>query len=274
MDCLAEKESAISTINALTASRATGDRGASFQLFADLLRVLGADLRRSWPWLAVLSILMPITLTWFLSLVLGLTDPATLRFYLAGSLVLSTALGPMSYVLQRLAWSREVREFDYFATLPVPKLLVVLVLFVLGFVSSLPGAVAVLAAGVYGLGVAVDFNPLIPLVLALSSLTLCGVGALLGVWVKDGPTSSVVNQVMVVVVTFLAPVLIPAERLPTPMQWISHLLPPTYAASAVRSVLAGDVGPRLWLDIAILFAMAVGALLVVQRKLEWRGADD
>lgn len=248
--------------------------GLRIRQFLDLVFIFGSDLRRTWLWILILSAGMPVGLILFLRTLSPVYGREGLHFLVAGNLVLSVTYGPTVYVMSRLAWSRQRREFDYFATLPVPKVLVVLAFFLIGFLITFPGAIAVLAAGRLLLNVVVRLNLIIPIVLALSALALCAAGAFLGVWVKDGPTSNIVGNVMVIVTTFLAPVLVPRERLPWILQWTSYLLPQTYAARSLRKAVTGDFTSDMWWDVAILLMMAFVSLLFVHRKLEWRGSDD
>jgi ABC-2 type transport system permease protein len=73
-----------------------------------------------------------------------------------------------------------------------------------------------------------------------------------------------------VVLLMAAPVFIPIEALPWPLQLLGYALPPTYAADALRLVLVGTISTRFYLDIAMLLAMTVGGLAVLSRWLRWR----
>jgi ABC-2 type transport system permease protein len=55
--------------------------------------------------------------------------------------------------------------------------------------------------------------------------------------------------------------IVPTDQLPTPLEWLSWLLPLTYAIDAMAHV-ASEPTPdaRFWIDLAVIAAMAVGLL--------------
>jgi ABC-2 type transport system permease protein len=68
----------------------------------------------------------------------------------------------------------------------------------------------------------------------------------------------------------LSGLLVPREAMPSLLEWISWLLPLTYAYDALSRVTAGDVGGRLWLDVgvvlgSIVLALALGATTLRRR---------
>jgi ABC-2 type transport system permease protein len=68
----------------------------------------------------------------------------------------------------------------------------------------------------------------------------------------------------------LCGLLVPREQMPALLEWISWLLPLTYAYDALARVTTGDVGARLWLDVAvvlgaIVLALALGATTLRRR---------
>jgi ABC-2 type transport system permease protein len=69
---------------------------------------------------------------------------------------------------------------------------------------------------------------------------------------------------------FASPVLIPAEKLPMPLQWLAYLLPSTYAADGFRRALFGTPDMQLLIDVAVLTACALVSLVGVARGLPWR----
>ena len=99
---------------------------------------------------------------------------------------------------------------------------------------------------------------------------LSGLGALIGVLAPNQQVAGVITNLALVVVMFLSPVLAPASALPGVLQLTARLLPPTYAADALRQTLAGQVNAGVGLDLAVLLAFTVGSLYLVSAKLDWR----
>ncbi len=108
-------------------------------------------------------------------------------------------------------------------------------------------------------------------VVPLISLSLSGLGTLLGLIGRTPEEVSSLNMLTTFVLAGLGPVVIPAENLPPFMSMIGLLSPATYAASALRQVILGwpDRLP-LALDLAVLAALTVGLLWLVERRLDWR----
>ena len=136
---------------------------------------------------------------------------------------------------------------------------------------SLPATVATLFVGSLVLRLPLDISPWLIVVIPLISLSLSGLGALLGLLAFDPQQ---VNSLSLLVSLFLfgfGPVLIPPERLPAIINTLSVLSPATYAASALRQTILG-VPDRIPLavDMIVLGAVAIGLLIVVTRRLAWR----
>ncbi len=68
----------------------------------------------------------------------------------------------------------------------------------------------------------------------------------------------------------LAGLLIPRERMPDGLKAVSAVLPITYADDALAKVAADDSGPAFWLDITIIAASIVLALLLGATTLRRR----
>jgi hypothetical protein len=69
-----------------------------------------------------------------------------------------------------------------------------------------------------------------------------------------------------------APIFIPAEALPLPLRILAYLLPPTYAADALRQALSGTISMSFFVDLAVLLVLTFTGVGVVGRRLRWRVA--
>jgi ABC-2 type transport system permease protein len=68
----------------------------------------------------------------------------------------------------------------------------------------------------------------------------------------------------------LCGLLVPRESMPSLLEGISWFLPLTYAYDALERVTTGDIGGRLWLDVAVVvgaiaLALALGATTLRRR---------
>lgn len=135
---------------------------------------------------------------------------------------------------------------------------------------QIPGILVALVGGSLMYGFAMKPNPLLLLIIPLAALSLSGIGAALGLLSPNFQATNAFSQLILFVVMFAAPVLIPSEALPLPLQWFGLLLPPTYAADAIRRAVAGINDVRLAIDLAVLAGCAILSLVAVTRGLKWR----
>ncbi len=199
------------------------------------------------------------------------TRPGDLAYILAGNVVISLLFGNMGRVANRFAFLKDSGALDYYATLLVKRPALVLAVVVAFLIMALPGLLAALTVGTVWLGVPIRPHLLLlPLALILGSISLSVLGALVGVYGRTPEAASLTINVLTLGLTVLSPVLIPLDRLPPLLQYTSRLLPTTYAAEAVRSALVSQIDGRFWLDLAILAAFCILALVLVNRRLDWR----
>lgn len=79
-----------------------------------------------------------------------------------------------------------------------------------------------------------------------------------------------VSNLVLFAVLLAAPVMIPVSSLPLPLQALGYLMPPTYAADALRRALTGQIDARFYADIGVLVAVTAGSLRWISSKLSWR----
>jgi ABC-2 type transport system permease protein len=135
---------------------------------------------------------------------------------------------------------------------------------------TLPGTIVLLFLGMVFFHLWLVPNPLIVPIMLISPLSLAGLGAMIGVLSPNQQVSGVIANLTMVIVMYLSPVYAPMSKLPGLLQVTSHLLPPTYAADALRQTLSNQVGAGLIVDLAVLAVFSVGSLYLVTTKLDWR----
>ena len=177
----------------------------------------------------------------------------------------------MGQVSGHFAFMRAVGRLEFFATLPIHRTALILATLISFFLLSLPSTLITLAFATVFLEVPLAISPLALIVIPLISVSLSGLGALIGLVGRTPEEVGSLNLVATFVLSALGPVIFPPENLPPFMNTIGLFSPATYAASALRQVLLGwpDRLP-LALDVAVLSAVALGFLWLVGRKLDWR----
>ncbi len=108
-------------------------------------------------------------------------------------------------------------------------------------------------------------------VIPLIGVSLCGLGALLGISVRLPEDVGNLSSLITFVLLGFGPVIIPPDRLPAAVRTLGYLSPATYAASALRqTVLAQPDRIPLAVDLIVLVAILAGSLWVVERCMDWR----
>lgn len=238
--------------------------------YRTVLRILLAEYRSSWFFHMFFGLLLPISFVFFLKTAGGDLSQDRAIFLLGGNMAVSIAFGPTSLLLIKMGWWQQTREFHFWAGLPLAKLTLVLGLVTVALLLALPGLLGVYVLGSLLLGLRLTATPLLlPLVL-LSSLSLVGFGALIGSYVRNGQTANIVANMLIMLIGFLSPTMIPLEALPWLLRLTALLIPTTYAADAFRAVLSGRLDAGLALDVLVLSVIAVVFLTLVHRKVDWR----
>jgi len=238
--------------------------------YADLFFVRWANVRNEWYFYVIVGPLFPLALMMFLKLTGAATDAASGLYVSSGNAVMGMVLGPMQSLCNDLAWARQRNDLEYFASLPVSKLQFTLAFTSVSSIFTIPAVLLTVYAGKWWFGFPVRWNPLVVPVMVVSALSMAGLGVLGGVHARNGHHANIMNNLAMLVVMFLSPVLIPYENLPPVLRLTSKVLPTTYAADAFRAVLAGNTGQAALRPLCILAGFAVVSLYLATQKLDWR----
>jgi ABC-2 type transport system permease protein len=235
-----------------------------------LVPVMLADFRSTGGFYLFFSLLLPAGVLYFVLTSAGATDSAARRYFAAGAVATSLAMGPAVMLSARLGLARENREFDYWATLPVSKAGYVLALSTAHLAFSLLGVVAMLVLAVVFLGVpasgALGALALIP----LAVVALAGLGAFVGSRAPSGIAGTLLGNLMLGVFLFLSPMMTHWDAYPAVLRPVAYAIPTTYIADAFRHAMGAATDLSLGTDVAVLAAVAVAGLWLTHRFLDWR----
>lgn len=233
-----------------------------------LLRSQLFHLRLTWFWYLIQITFVPLTFLAFLWFFLGRAQPEVMLFVITGSLVLNISMGAMLSLGQQIGWLKDQNAYEYYASLPISKAVFLAALVTRGVLLTMPSTLLVLAIGTLFFNMLPDLGTL--LVLVLSAYAMSGLGALIGFWSPTGQVANLATQIVQPLIVLFAPVYIPLEQLPYPLQLTAYFLPTTYAARALRETLAGASVLQLWPEILILLGFTAISLMLVPFKLDWR----
>ena len=232
--------------------------------------VLLAEYRRTWFMQVFLGFLIPIGIAFFLKSVGNVTTTERAIFLLGGSLATSIAFGPTSFLILKIGWGKQMREFDYWIALPLPKFTVIWAMVSVALIFALPGIVGIYVFGNLLFGLPFANIPILLPLIPLGMLSLAGLGALLGSYAPNGQTANSIGNVLIVFVGFFSPMMIPASDLPLPLRIISFCFPTTYAADAFRMIIANQIDIHLTFDVLALILFSGAFLTLAYLRLDWR----
>src|SRR5215813_4520152 len=195
------------------------------------------------------------------------TEQTRLRF-LAGSIVFSLSLTSISWLGYLLLENRFTGRLKLFVTLPLEPSSYICGFLVFAFVQASLGTVALLLLGrFFGVQMRPSLLPL-ALVVLLTVLCLCGLGAVIAARARSFTEGSLLTDALGAGLVFLAPVYYSPEMMPRSLRGVSQLLPTAFAARAVETTLAGN--HAVGTEVIVLGLMAVLTLGLGFTLTKWR----
>lgn len=237
------------------------------QLF-NLTLIQLANWRWAWRGTLLTGIIAPLLGTLALGIFATKDD---LGHIITGYMVMSLLFGTFDKVAAHFAYMRIVGRLEFFATLPIYRSALILATVAAFMVLSLPAVLLTLIMGLLILDVQLSLSPWVVVVIPLIGVTLCGLGALIGIIIKTPEEVGNISALITFVLIGFGPVVIPLNRLPEIVGTLSYISPATYAASALRQTVLGvpDRIP-LGVDLLVLSLILVGSLWLVGRRMDWR----
>lgn len=236
----------------------------------DLFLMELTNWRWSWQSMVLTSTITPILGIIALGSFATASGQESLAYIFTGNIVMSLMFGNLDKIASRFSYMRFAGTLDYYATLPIRKLVLIMAIVLAFFLLSCPSLLVVLGFGAFFLKVNLIVNPLILLVIPLCVLPLAGVGALIGTNARTPEQSGSFSLLVTMVMLFIGPVLIPETRLPDFLVAVGHFSPATYAASALRQTLLTPITGEIWVDLGVLLGFALLSFWFTLVKLDWR----
>jgi ABC-2 type transport system permease protein len=229
------------------------------------------EVRTTWYWFVVFGMFMPLSMVFgFARIGSGLTDRNSLIFIISGAAIFSVATEGIVTMAQRVGTMKKEGMLVYYASLPISKVAFIMAIMFSRLIVALPGMLMPILVGPLLYNVSLEPSLWILILLPLTALALSAIGMVLGSLVNSLELVAVITNVLIFVLLMGAPVFIPVESLPLPMQIIGYLLPPTYAADALRHALDGSTGAAFYLDLLALVLMTLLSFYALARWLRWR----
>ncbi len=229
------------------------------------------NLKANWYWAFIIALCLPLALVFGFGPIGGTaTDRQSLLYIISGSAIMSVATESIVNMAQRLANFKSEGRLTYYASLPISKIAFILALIISRLGLTLVGMVVPLLAARLIYNVQFDFNGWVAGILLLTAFALASIGLALGVLVSDPDLTGQLGNLLLILLLLASPIFIPLASLLLPLQVIGYLLPPTYAAQALRLALTADFNATFYLDLGMLIALMLLSFFLINRFLHWR----
>ncbi len=229
------------------------------------------EIRTIWYWYLIFSLFLPLAMVFgFARMGSGLTDANSLIYIISGSAIFSVANDGLYTMAVRIGSMKKEGMLLYYASLPISKVAFVAAIMLSRLTVTLPGMIAPMLFGSLLYKVDLNFSGWIVLLLPLTALALSAIGMAIGSLINSLEMIQIIVNLLLFTLIMAAPVFIPWQALPLPLQFLAYLLPPTYAADALRHVLAGTIDTAFYIDVVVLTFMTLVSFVVLNRWLNWR----
>ncbi|GAA2741606.1 MULTISPECIES: ABC transporter permease [Kitasatospora] len=192
----------------------------------------------------------------------GVVDPGdnpSAHAVVAGSSVLVVAFVALNLLAQYFGRLRATGGLDHYATLPVRPASVVLGTAAAYASFTLPGAVVTAVAGCWLFALPLAHLWVLLAVVPLAGAALSGLGAACGLLAPRQEIATLLGQLGMSAALLLG--VLPAGRLPVPIQWLRDLLPSTYGVDAfARTFTARPDWAAVTGDLAVCTAVGLASL--------------
>jgi ABC-2 type transport system permease protein len=189
------------------------------------------------------------------------------NFIAPGLLMMIVMMGAMTGIPRAISHEKEIGTFDGILAAPVNDLSIIMgktiAQTVRGFIQGI--IVLFIAILLFGVTIQAASLPLAFVMLFLGIFSFIGLGILLTSLANNEETAMILMTVLQFPMMFLTGVFFPIQQMPWFMQWLSQLLPLTYAVTAMRKVMIlnasiTDVLPEVVILVvfgAIMLAIAI-----------------
>ena len=183
------------------------------------------------------------------------------EFVAPGIMAMTVMMSVMTGLPGAISQEKEVGTMDGMMVAPINRLSIILGKTLAQTARGLLQGVIILALAVGLFGVTIQGNILLVFgLLLLGVFSFVGLGIVLTSFAKDQQTAAMLMTTLMFPMMFLSGVFFPIQQMPWYMQDIAHVLPLTYATSALRKVMVlGASVPDITTELTILIVF--GAIM-------------
>lgn len=228
-------------------------------------------MQANWVWYLMVSLFLPLALVFgFGHIGNTIMSRDTLLYIVSGSAIVSAATEALANLATRIANLKSQGRIIYYASLPISKIAFVMALITSRWIVTLLGMVVPIIVGPLLYNIQFEYSLWIVVIVFLTGFSLATVGLALGVIMGSPEITSMLGNLLLILLLLASPIFTPVSNLILPLQLLGYLLPPTYAAQALRYALVGDYNLSFYLDLALLTAFMLLGFYLTSKCIRWR----
>lgn len=248
------------------------ERGVK-RLFTELIilfRIQFSIIRDQWVWVFLMASMFPFMTLMFMKFMTVNATPEMMIRIITGNMIFGVIVTGMSGMGQEISWQKHQGHFTFYASLPIYKMNFVLANLMRGLLSNLPSVIILAVIGQWVYGIRFHYSwELIP-VLLVAVFSIVGIGVCIGFLSPNHQLTNMITQVLMMVVTFLTPVLVDIHQLPKVLQWFSYIFPSTYAADALQIMLKTGWDATVMKDMLFMLGFCTLTYIIINKSVHWR----
>ena len=180
-----------------------------------------------------------------------------------------TAMLGCTFQMLALVLERSLGTLDRILVTPVRPRSIILGKTLAGCLTGFSQAILILLLAHILFDIAVGSTHLVLFIIFVTSFTFTGIGVLVSGISRDPREAAAFTQIINWPLVFLGGVFFPVEMMPLPLQYISRMLPLTYATDALRSIMIrqAPLAMNVIFDMLVLTVYAIATLTLGSRIL-------
>jgi ABC-2 type transport system permease protein len=235
-----------------------------------LFRIQLSIIRQQWVIVFVISALFPLTTLMFMKFfAVDPSSDAIIRI-ISGNMIFGLVVMGLNSMGQEISWQKHQGHFTFYASLPISKVNFILANLMKGFLTALPSFIVLAIIGQLVFGVQFHYSMGLLPVMILTIFSVVGLGVCIGFWSPNQQLTNLLVQVLMMVISFMTPVMVEKSQLPILLQIVSYIFPTTYATSALREMLTIGWTETVTVNMGILATYTIVTYVIINRFVSWR----
>jgi len=186
------------------------------------------------------------------------------QFVAPGMMMMVVMMSVMTGLPGAISHEREKGTMDGLLIAPISRLSIILGKTLAQTIRGLTQGTIVLLLAIFIFGVSVQGSLILVFgLLMLGVFSFIGLGVAITSIAKEEESAMMLMMALQFPMLFLSGVFFPIQQMPVFVQWISKIIPLTYAADAMRKVMVLGLGIQdIWKDILVMVGFGVVMLII------------